>query len=542
MRNTFILSTIILFLTFINLNAQQVEKKFVLLEIATGTWCYYCPAAANGAEDLIENGKNVAILEHHNGDDYANAASNTRNSYYSPSGIPSAYFDGEYSGCSGGHTGSKYSCYLPIYENAIAELSSFDVQLEVSTIDDINFDVTLTIDKVADYTGSDIRAHIAVTESHIEENWQGLDMLHWVTRDMYPSASGTTLDFSGTDQIVIEHSFQADSEWNIENCEIVGFVQNHSTKEVMNADKLSLNLPNGTNNVMVQQITSPNEEDVCGSTISPEFMLKNKGSENLTAVEISYQINGESSATFNWTGNLAFGESELVSLDPISFTPQEANTLTITANNPNGVSDENPDDNSLSHQFQKSYESFNALTLDMNPGVWAFEISWEITDASGNIIAQGSGYDNSEEITETIEGLDLSCHRFTIYDSYGNGFNSDDGYCTLTDANGNVFFDLSGNFGDSAHKNFLVSATASNNTAIINEFHVYPNPAKDKLSISFPGTEADVIITELSGRLVHKYNKVSESSEIDISNLSSGIYFVRICAGEQTVSRKISVK
>jgi hypothetical protein len=35
--------------------SQQVPRNYVLVEIATGTWCGYCPGAALGADDLIEN-------------------------------------------------------------------------------------------------------------------------------------------------------------------------------------------------------------------------------------------------------------------------------------------------------------------------------------------------------------------------------------------------------------------------------------------------------------------------------------------------------
>jgi hypothetical protein len=46
-----------------------------------------------GADDLVANGHDVAIIENHNGDSYTNAASNARNSYYGISGYPTAVFD-----------------------------------------------------------------------------------------------------------------------------------------------------------------------------------------------------------------------------------------------------------------------------------------------------------------------------------------------------------------------------------------------------------------------------------------------------------------
>jgi len=45
-------------------------KDQIVLEIGTGTWCVYCPGAAMGAHDLIENGHNVSVIKYHSGDSY----------------------------------------------------------------------------------------------------------------------------------------------------------------------------------------------------------------------------------------------------------------------------------------------------------------------------------------------------------------------------------------------------------------------------------------------------------------------------------------
>ena len=47
--------------------AQIVPRDKVILEIGTGTWCTYCPGAAMGADDLLEQGYPVGVVENHNG-------------------------------------------------------------------------------------------------------------------------------------------------------------------------------------------------------------------------------------------------------------------------------------------------------------------------------------------------------------------------------------------------------------------------------------------------------------------------------------------
>ena len=54
----------------------NIDRNLVLVEIATGTWCYYCPGAAMAADELVANGDPVAVVENHDGDSYANIYSN----------------------------------------------------------------------------------------------------------------------------------------------------------------------------------------------------------------------------------------------------------------------------------------------------------------------------------------------------------------------------------------------------------------------------------------------------------------------------------
>ncbi|HOH47413.1 MAG TPA: hypothetical protein PLX59_06185, partial [Candidatus Cloacimonadota bacterium] len=49
-----------------------VPRELVVVEVGTGTWCGYCPGAAMGCHDLLENGHAVAVVKNHNGDSYAN--------------------------------------------------------------------------------------------------------------------------------------------------------------------------------------------------------------------------------------------------------------------------------------------------------------------------------------------------------------------------------------------------------------------------------------------------------------------------------------
>jgi hypothetical protein len=232
--------------------AQQVNKNYVVVEIGTGTWCQYCPGAAMGADDLVENGHLVAIIENHNGDPYAYTASNARNTYYNITGYPTAFFNGGNSVVGGSHTESMYGSYLPKYNSAIAVLSDFTMDLS-ETHNGLDYTVTIDVNEVGNYTGENLVVQLALTESHIQVNWQGMTEVNFVSRAMYPSHLGTTYT-GGTSSINL--SFTADPSWDLSNSELVAFIQDNTSKAILQADKLTLAEPNGTNNVALTGIVN----------------------------------------------------------------------------------------------------------------------------------------------------------------------------------------------------------------------------------------------------------------------------------------------
>lgn len=63
------------------------------------------------------------------------------------------------------------------------------------------------------------------------------------------------------------------------------------------------------------------------------------------------------------------------------------------------------------------------------------------------------------------------------------------------------------------------------------EYSIYPNPAEDKLYISFgDGLKHDVALFDLSGKQVLK-SAISAQSTVDISVLNSGLYFLSVDGG-----------
>lgn len=219
-----------------SISGQQIDRNLVLLEITTGTWCVNCPAAARGADDLHANGDPVAIIENHGGDSYETTDSDARNSYYGNTGYPDAQFDGEWGSVIGGSQGGNmYSSYLAKVNQRIQMQTSFDIEILGSNSGN-DYDIIVRVTKVADYSGTNLKVRFALTESHIPANWFGMTEVNFVNRLMVPDANGTAVTFTSIGQSIdVPLSFTFDNAWNIDECELVAFIQDDVSKEALNA-------------------------------------------------------------------------------------------------------------------------------------------------------------------------------------------------------------------------------------------------------------------------------------------------------------------
>ncbi len=418
---------------------EDITRNLVVVEIGTYLTCGYCPGAAMGADDLVENGHPVAIVENHQGDAYSNTYSHARNSLYGITGYPTAFFDGTLSVVGGSGTNSMYGSYVPKVNARMDVLTPFDIDFTFTDNGGNNYTVSADISKVGDYT-NDVVLHVFVTESHIPENWGGLDEVNFVNRLMAPDQNGTSLDFSNGNDIVEEVSFDMDANWDTDNCEIVVAIQDMSTKEILNAGKAFLLQPTNDYDAAAMEITQP-EDLVCGNEITPQVIIRNYGGETLTSLDIEYSVNGGDVYTYTWTGSLDFLFSAIVDLPSLTADLEAGdNSVDVTVSNPNGQDDADPSNNSTSHTFEYLVTGSEVVMECYLGSQYAEELSWALYDPSGNILAQDSytSGDNGSTITETFTLTETGCHSLVWSDSYGDGFNGG-GWCKLK-VDGNVIY------------------------------------------------------------------------------------------------------
>lgn len=87
---------------------------------------------------------------------------------------------------------------------------------------------------------------------------------------------------------------------------------------------------------------------------------------------------------------------------------------------------------------------------------------------------------------------------------------------------------------------FAITSQLNNEQFAINKFEVYPNPTTDVLNVSSIGSDiSSVQIFDLNGRQViaKSFSNVSEA-QINVNELSTGMYLINITSGDKTVTKK----
>jgi thiol-disulfide isomerase/thioredoxin len=537
------------------LEAQEVEREYVVLEIATGTWCGYCPGAAMGADELVENGHDVAVVEYHGGDIYETSDGSARISYYGVTGYPTAIFDGVDDMSGGSATSSLYGSYLPMYEARKAIPSAFTIDVDGACASQSVLDLNITVNKVADYANDNLRVHAVVTESHIPDAWGGLPTVDFVQRIMMPNHQGTTVDFSSSDEQEVSVSCTLDNEWVYENLELVVFVQDNSTKEILQGFKAPVsdytaNFDNDVSLVSIDGYASQN----CSGVVAPTVKVLNFGTENLTSLTVEYVVNGGAVNTHEWTGDVANLETAVIDLPEVAVEVQENNIIEVELLNPNGVEDEYEANNTSSVNFTEAAHATSVILIlrtDNNPE----ETSWELVDGEGNVIDSGDSYTASSTfvlpmVEVPLEGPD--CVTFHLYDAGGDGITDGDGVLNILDQDENLIYDGTNvNFGS----HLQVDITVDDNTAVENydnnfDLSIYPNPASTETKVAFNLTqnaETSVQILDAYGKVVFDYNLGNMNSgnvefSVDTEKYAAGVYFVRLRAGNETYSERLIIK
>lgn len=320
------------------------------------------------------------------------------------------------------------------------------------------------------------------------------------------------------------------------------------------SQKFSYDRTGYQNNVAILEVRKPNNafeynriNPICPG-IEPEIVIKNYGTDPLTSLVIHYGIDGVMN-TYNWTGSLDFLDTATVFLPGLPFSVG-THTFDVELDQPNGSTDEFVYDNNMRTTFSPT-TSYNSnfirimVKTDNSPG----EISWEVKDNAGNMIATRSFFPVRNTTYIDTVYLANGCYNATVYDAGG------DGLCCY---NGNGFFRIlkggtatiiatKGDYGELFSVNFTIDAPSSiEDLTSDDQLFVYPNPAAGfiKLNTSFETAEMTGELLDLSGRRAGEVFNVSVNeyqSRVELPKVPAGMYLMVLTDKTRKLIKRIAV-
>lgn len=325
--------------------------------------------------------------------------------------------------------------------------------------------------------------------------------------------------------------------------------------------------PNFTNDVAMQDILNPNDWEYYSkwnpTCQNPRVIIKNTGSATLTSCRIHISVGQyDNVEVFDWTGSLEFLEEEVVEI-PISqgfwLDHQNSTMFTASVELPNGVADENSNNNSRSVMFEPTPQYSSDIIIWYKANNNPDETTVYLKNAQGDTVHAIVGTAAGVLVKDTVH-LEDGCYTMEIWDSDHDGIsfwyaaqyeNEGAGYLKIREVGGGTVFQFDADFGRYAKHDFSVGYGLGFSTLEkAEQLTVYPNPSNGIFNVVIDNFVGDQILVQVFnelGALVYNdqvagNNDLYYQQEIDLSGFAKGIYTLKVVSDDQMDTKRIVLR
>lgn len=314
--------------------------------------------------------------------------------------------------------------------------------------------------------------------------------------------------------------------------------------------------PNFNLDAAVDEVFAPNNlkrytrfNPTCSS---PIIVIQNMGKDTLRSLHIEYGPSGHNKV-FEWEGNLAFMDKEMVKLEAFNMEQWSAGNgvFHVNVSSPN----DEPDENQINNSFQTKYTLPDILpstiVIQFKTNLTPEQNAYEIRSANGELIYEKNDFEPLTTYSDTITFLNGG-YDFYLFDSGDNGIsfwadNEGNGTIRFYNLDGDIIKSFNGDFGDQIYYSFftdLYLGGESEQDATLN-FEIYPNPSSGIFSLSYSMEQPDLLsvkIINTSAQVVYE-DKIEKARNgklnFNLNHLPSGIYTAIMEYGDITRQKRI---
>ena len=309
------------------------------------------------------------------------------------------------------------------------------------------------------------------------------------------------------------------------------------------------------------------QTSLCGSNYIPKITISNGGTQALTSAIVSYSIDGGATQVYNWNGNLAQFQTQIITLPAVQLLPGN-HTFLATVSQVNNGTDEVSGNNSITLEIivLPENQTSNLLKVEFKTDNYAEETYMELISSTGTVVwfegnesvagnfGTGNGNAPNDPTSPLVDNTTYNwdvplllndCYTFKIYDYYGDGLEGFfiDGSLSLANNNNINFFTL--NPVDFGAELEVVVKNVGNAEIIENtsdKLVIYPNPANDLLVVDVGFDADEMSILDIYGKLISTHLIINQHNELNISSLASGTYWIKVDLTNGTTALKRFIK
>jgi hypothetical protein len=335
-------------------------------------------------------------------------------------------------------------------------------------------------------------------------------------------------------------------------------------------DLISYSAPNFQHDAAIIDVLNPNQWEYYRkwnpSCQNPRVILQNTGEQPLTSCIIRIWISYGNHIDYDWTGNLAFLEKEIVEIPvPASdsdFWNDYHGLQTFHAQVWNIEGDPSLDEYAQNDVKTAKFEAPESIGgpfyVEFKTNNKAFENNWRLEDMDGNVIFEATGLANTTTYRDTFD-LAPGCYSIILEDSDNDGIGfwysaqvegETTGTFRLRLVGGTWIEFFPADFGNYHRYNFSVGFTVNTEEQELDhEIVIFPNPNRGAFDIElsgYVGNEAELQIFDLMGREVlrEKMNAQSNfaSSKVELLDAPAGHYVCKIVTAKGVYTEEFVIQ
>lgn len=273
------------------------------------------------------------------------------------------------------------------------------------------------------------------------------------------------------------------------------------------------------------------------------ILVHNNGQNSINALEFGIYQGETLINSVEWSGNIASNKTADITLDPIG----------ISADNPSFEvrilsEDDDNTNNSYSFELAPANELTNTWTVSIQADQYTTKdnTSYTIFNSAGDVMEQSGTLTPSQlhQVTYTLPADD--CYSFSMSDAFGDG---NSGAIQISDQNGTFGLDIPSFYGPSFNAFIPTSvvSTALNELETVEGLLLSPNLTQSRTQLSFELTTTsrlDIQIFDALGKSVQTVFSGTlyagqHNLDIDVSNLTSGHYWLKLQADQGSASKRL---